>query len=163
MNCTARRKKQPALFEPRAGTCYSGGMDRAALAALAGISDDAFDAAPFGGIVVDATGMIERYNAGESSISNLSAERVIGKNFFHHVAPCTGVRAFEGRFLDFIASVDTISEGFTYYFPFSHGAFDVFVSFVKLTASDSVLIVVERTSGPHLPDAASTFSPLITR
>lgn len=138
-------------------------MDRVALAALVAISDEAFDAAPFGGIIVDHTGSIERYNASESSISNLPPERVIGKNFFHHVAPCTGVRNFEGRFRDFVASADVTSAGFTYYFPFSHGAFDVVVSFVKRTGTDTVLIVIERQAGPHVPDAENMYTPLVTR
>jgi hypothetical protein len=44
---------------------------------------------------------------------------VIGKSFFHHVAPCTAVAAFEGRFLEFLALDDLVSESFAYFFPFA--------------------------------------------
>jgi photoactive yellow protein len=138
-------------------------MDRAALVALSGLSFDDFDGASFGGIIVDRTGLIERYNPCESDLSHLSTERVIGKNFFKHVAPCTGVRAFEGRFQDFVASADITSEGFRYFFPFSHGDSDVYVSFVKLHNVESVLIIVERVDNSRVASIKDFYSPISPR
>jgi photoactive yellow protein len=134
-----------------------------ALLALSEISYDEFEAAPFGGIIVDHNGEIERYNHWESELSHLPPERVTGKNFFTHVAPCTAVRAFEGRFQDFIASNDIASEGFTYFFPFSHGDCDVYVSFVKLAKVDLTLIVVERVDNARVASIKDFYSPISPR
>lgn len=125
-------------------------MEFNALLALADASASEFATAAYGGIVVDRTGLVQRYNASESAISHLSPERVIGKNFFHHVAPCTAVQAFEGRFHEFIASNEIANAGFNYFFPFSHGDCDVYVSFVKLNGSASILIVIERVEAAAL-------------
>jgi photoactive yellow protein len=124
-------------------------MELTALLALTHLSASEFETASYGGIVVDRTGLVQRYNASETAISQLAPERVIGKNFFHHVAPCTAVRAFEGRFQDFIASDEIATAGLNYFFPFSHGDCDVYVSFVKLHGSYSILIVIERIEAAH--------------
>jgi len=54
------------------------------------------DALPFGVIVVDRAGIILEYNAYESELAGLTRARVLGRNFFHDVAPCTALRDFEG-------------------------------------------------------------------
>ncbi len=69
-----------------------------------GMSEDELDALPFGAIVIDVEGTIRRYNAFEAQISQLDPKRVIGRNFFRDIAPCTAVLAFEGRMKEFIAS-----------------------------------------------------------
>jgi photoactive yellow protein len=137
-------------------------MDRAALEALAHISVADLETAPFGGVVVTRDGTIQQYNVYESSLAHLEPDRVVGKNFFHHVAPCTAVAAFEGRFLEFLELDDVVSETFAYFFPFEHEEVHVLVTFVKRAAGDTVLIVVERvdpeTSAP-LEDIYSAIVP----
>lgn len=47
------------------------------------------DALPYGVIAMSLDGTVEAYNLAESKLAGLSPERVIGKNFFSNVAPCT--------------------------------------------------------------------------
>lgn len=67
---------------------------------LDGLSLAQLDQLPFGVIRVDAAGRIDVYNAAESRLSGRNPARVIGRNFFTDVAPCTHLPAFHGRFLE---------------------------------------------------------------
>ena len=137
-------------------------MDQQQLLALASISDADFDVAPFGCVMVDKSGTIERYNRYESELAHLSPDRAVGRNFFHDVAPCTARRAFEGRFLEFVALGDVVSDSFAYFFPFAHGDANVLVTFVKLAARSSFLIVVQRVDeeiADPLKDIYSVIDP----
>jgi photoactive yellow protein len=102
------------------------------------------DALPFGAVVVDYTGAIVAYNDYESRMSRQAAAGVIGKNFFHDVAPCTAVKGFEGRMQAFVKSTEIVSETFDYFFPFVHGPVDVTITFVRMTGKKEILIAVER-------------------
>jgi len=102
------------------------------------------DELPFGAIVVDETGTIEQYNEYETKLSRLEREKVIGKNFFREVAPCTAVQAFEGRMRAFLRTKDRVSESFEYFFPFLHGAATVEITFLRLPKGGRILIAVER-------------------
>ena len=137
-------------------------MDHATLLALAHISEADFETAPFGGIIVDGVGVIEGYNRAESELAHLDAARVIGLNFFRTVAPCTGVSAFEGRFLEFVELGETLSDSFAYYFPFAHGDANVLVSFVKRDVPNSYLIVVERVDEEVIAPLKDIYSPILT-
>jgi photoactive yellow protein len=138
-------------------------LDVATLAGLARASVADLESAPFGAIIVDREGTIERYNAYEAELAQLAPERVIGKNFFHHVAPCTAVAAFEGRFLEFLELDEPVSEGFAYFFPFAHGDASVLVTFVKRENADSVLIVIERVDRAAIAPIADIYSPIVPR
>jgi photoactive yellow protein len=119
-------------------------MTKEQLLRAAGLAPDEIEMLPFGAIVVDAEGTILRYNAFESQLSRLDPERVIGKNFFRDVAPCTAVRAFEGRMREFLESDERVSVTFDYRFSFKHGVEDVAITFMKMTAEDTMMIAVER-------------------
>lgn len=67
---------------------------------LDSLSSEQLDALPFGVIQIDGAGVITRYNATEARFSGRNATRVIGRDFFREVAPCTHLPAFHGRFLD---------------------------------------------------------------
>jgi photoactive yellow protein len=138
-------------------------MEHAALLELARMAEAELESAPFGGIIVDRTGTIERYNTYESTLAKLAPERVIGKNFFRKVAPCTAVSAFEGRFLEFLELDDIVSDSFAYYFPFDHGDVNVLVSFVKRENADSVLIVIERVDKAVAAPLQDIYSPILPR
>lgn len=69
---------------------------------LAQMTREQLDALPYGVIELTADGTILSYNAGEAELSGRKPEKVIGKNFFTEVAPCTDVREFHGRFVDLI-------------------------------------------------------------
>lgn len=67
-----------------------------------GLDEDALNHLPFGAIKVDREGRIAFYNEGEARISGRRPEGVIGRRFFHEVAPCTNMPGFYGRFLDVV-------------------------------------------------------------
>ena len=125
-------------------------LDERGLRRLGGLPAIDLEELPFGAIVIDLDGTILSYNRYEANLSHLDATRLIGKNFFRDVAPCTGVQAFQGRMRTFAASTDVVSTSFNYFFPFAHGQVDVEVRFVKGT-DDTILVVIER-----FPDAATS-------
>jgi two-component system, chemotaxis family, sensor kinase Cph1 len=76
------------------------GADRAT--GLSGMTRGELDALPYGAIKLDAGGRILSYNAAESLLTGRDPERVMGRNFFTEVAPCTQVREFYGRFAELV-------------------------------------------------------------
>lgn len=110
----------------------------------ANASDESLSLLPFGAIVIGVDGTILSYNDYEERLSHLERKRVLGKNFFREVAPCTGVREFEGRMRAFLLTKESGSETFEYHFPFAHGDVDVAVTFVRMPDAETVLIAVER-------------------
>ena len=136
-------------------------MEPAELADLAHLPDSDIELAPIGGICVDETGTIALYNAYESAMARLPAASVIGKNFFRDVAPCTSVAAFEGRFLEFVASGEAVSDRFAYFFPFTHGGANVLVAFVKRDVAESYMIVVERVTKSIIAPLEDVYSPIV--
>jgi DNA processing protein len=103
------------------------------------------DDLPFGVIVVDRKGTILEYNRYESELTGFKRERVIGRNFFHDVAPCTALKEFEGRFEEFLSSHETSIEPFEFVFKFSKGEQRVSIVFVRLNFdSERATICVAR-------------------
>jgi photoactive yellow protein len=98
---------------------------------LASMSREEVDDLPYGFVVLDEAGTVLLYNRYESSLSRLSPEGVIGKNWFKEIAPCTRVEAFYGRFRALVESPEKQQEGFRFRFYFMHGAQDVAVQLVK--------------------------------
>jgi photoactive yellow protein len=115
-----------------------------ALWRLVDVPFEQLDNLPFGAIVVDLAGDIVAYNQYEARLARKDREAVIGKNFFHDVAPCTAVQAFEGRLQTFARSKHRVSERFNYFFPFAHGPIEVTITFLKLRGKGQILIAVER-------------------
>lgn len=56
---------------------------------LENASLEELDQLNFGVVKVDNEGNVQIYNKYESEMAALDKEEVIGKNFFHQVAPCT--------------------------------------------------------------------------
>ncbi len=108
------------------------------------LSETEIDALPFGLIAVDHDGNIEQYNSYESRLARLSKERVIGRNFFRDVAPCTAVQAFMGRFQRFVKEPGDGAESFDYMFPFSFGQQHVNITFLRSTRTNQIKILVTR-------------------
>jgi photoactive yellow protein len=117
---------------------------------LAELSPEEVDVLPFGAIRIDREGTIRTYNQYEARLSRLDAGRVVGKNFFRDIAPCTAVKAFEGRMHEFIASNDEVSTTFDYFFSFAHDGTNVTITFVKLPY-DEIMIAVERLEPAATP------------
>lgn len=87
------------------------------------LSNEQLDGLPYGVIQLDARGRVVGYNDTESRMVGLPKERVIGRNFFQEVAPCTRVQEFEGRFRDLAEGRSRkVFEQFEFVFNFRKGA-----------------------------------------
>jgi photoactive yellow protein len=77
------------------------GFDDAGLPAwLDGAAPDALDALPFGTVGLDADCAVQAYNATEARLAGLSGDRVLGRHFFHDVAPCMNNHLVAERLAD---------------------------------------------------------------
>ena len=70
------------------------------LEVLEGASFQDIDKLAFGLVIMDRAGDVVFYNADEAARAGLSADRVIGRNFFESVGPCTNNYLVAQRFLD---------------------------------------------------------------
>ncbi len=120
-------------------------MEKERLWRLADLAPDQLDELPLGAVVIDRNGTISAYNSYEAEMARLDAKRVIGRNFFRDIAPCTAVKEFEGRMRDFMRSKEHVSESFDYFFPFAHAPVDVTITFLKMPDRKSILIAIERS------------------
>ncbi len=71
------------------------------------------DDLPFGVIVMDRLGNVVGYNAHESRQAGIAADRVLGRNFFESVGPCTNNYLVAQRYLDELDLDDVIDYVFT--------------------------------------------------
>lgn len=101
------------------------------------------DRLPFGAILVDRTGRILKYNAGETAIGGRTAAEVMGKNFFNDVAPCTKGHQFQGRFQQGVAhgSVNTM---FEYAFDYKMAPAKVRVHMKSAAVDEGIWIFIKR-------------------
>jgi photoactive yellow protein len=95
---------------------------------------------PYGVIELDPSGSVLIYNKAEETLSGKDSASVIGKNFFREVAPCTSVKNFEGRFIDFLSS-EAESETFKFTFLFPKRTTKVSIAFVKTKRSSAFVLV----------------------
>jgi photoactive yellow protein len=75
---------------------------------------DRIDEIGFGLIVMNRSGEVIGYNAFESERSGLLAGRVMGRNFFEDIGPCTNNYLIAQRFVD----CDELDEQLDYVFTF---------------------------------------------
>lgn len=98
-------------------------MDAAGLdfGTVSRLSPNELDQLPYGLICIDAQGRVVHYNDAESRLARLPKERVIGRNFFTDVAPCTRVREFEGEFQALVKDPSSVRvRSFDFIFRFRH-------------------------------------------
>jgi photoactive yellow protein len=100
------------------------------------------DGLPFGFITVDPDGVILAFNAFETSYSGLTAPEVVGRSFFHDVAPCTSVKDFEGRFRRMVEADKADIARFRYVFRFRGGERLVQVSMTYVPSEQRGIIIV---------------------
>jgi photoactive yellow protein len=118
---------------------------------LSHLSRDLLDALPFGAIQLSGDGTIIAYNRGESALSGLAPDTVIGKNFFRDVAPCTSVKEFGGQFEALRAEGENGRAKMRFLFKFARGAKLVEIVMVYRAATDtSTLLVNLALSEPKL-------------
>jgi photoactive yellow protein len=91
------------------------------------MSEQELDGLPFGAIRLDKDGKILSFNMTESKLTGRDPKRVIGRNFFKEVAPCTNVQEFAGRFREGVAR-EELHIIFPYKFDFQMAPRDVTVT-----------------------------------
>lgn len=97
----------------------------------------------FGVICLDERGTILRYNLAEARLARLDRSKVVGRNFFRRVAPCTANAEFEGRFRAFITSAEP-RQTFTFVFDFKFGAQEVMVELVRPATPGRFYLCINR-------------------
>jgi photoactive yellow protein len=100
------------------------------------------DRLPLGFITVDRDGIILGFNAMETTYSGLAASDVVGRSFFHDVAPCTSVKEFEGRFREMVETESAGVARFRYVFRFQGGSRLVQISMTYVPAEQRGIIIV---------------------
>ncbi len=109
-------------------------------------SSEELDRYPVGVITLDRQGIVLHYNRAESALSRLSPVEVVGRRFFGDVAPCTAVREFEGRFLDFAVGTTTAIERFDFSFRFAWGSQDVEITLMRRVGRSEIHVMVQTDS-----------------
>lgn len=110
------------------------------------MSEQEIDGLPFGAIRLDREGKILSYNMTESKLTGRDPKRVVGKNFFTQVAPCTNVQAFAGRFREGVAKGE-MHIIFPYRFDFEMAPRDVTVTLFYSKQTDTAWVFVREGSG----------------
>ncbi len=103
------------------------------------------DLLPFGAIQLDTNGRIKNYNMYESKLSHLPRSAVIGKDFFHEVAPCADVKEFHGRFQEGVEK-GFLHAKFNYHFAFKQNPQDVSIMLFYSDLTKSVWVFVQPRS-----------------
>ena len=99
------------------------------------------DRLPFGAIKLDKDGTILSYNLAEAALTGRDPRRVVGRNFFEDVAPCTNVKEFAGRFREGIAKRE-LHAVFPYRFDFQMAPRDVTVTLFYSQTTDTAWVFV---------------------
>jgi photoactive yellow protein len=110
---------------------------------LAQLSAEEADALPYGLIVLDAHGVVAGYNAAESRLSGLPRSRVIGRDFFRHVAPCTRVRGLGGLYGRMVETGEPESAQLDFVFRFPGGECPVFIVMAYVAAIGRGLLLID--------------------
>ena len=101
------------------------------------------DALGFGAIQLDFDGKILQYNAYESQLAKMSPDKVVGRNFFREVAPCTNVQEFYGQFKQGV-QLKNLDVKFRYRFVFKNQPpRNVLISMRYSTSSSTTWIFVQ--------------------
>ena len=108
------------------------------------VDEEQLDQLPYGLVVIDRTGRVLFYNETEARLTGFSRARVIGRNFFREVAPCTAVQGFEGIFRDFVAGKRGRSVFFDFAFHFSSGTQNVTIALSSGRRAGQVNVMMMR-------------------
>jgi len=108
------------------------------------LTEDDFNALPFGAIKLDREGRILKYNLYESKLAQRDPKEVIGQNFFTEVAPCTNVQEFAGRYRQGMAE-GKLNTTFPYRFLFPKRAINVEITLVLNPDGESAWVFVKES------------------
>lgn len=114
---------------------------------LSQMAPDEIDRLPFGVIKVDRKGKILVYNAAEGMISGRDPSRVVGRNFFREIAPCTNRAEFLGRFVEGLKT-GKLDAQFKYLFDFRMRPTMVSVHLRSSYDDENVWIVIQAENLP---------------
>ncbi|MBC7974836.1 MAG: PAS domain-containing protein, partial [Myxococcales bacterium] len=123
-----------------APTTFDDGFD---VFALDSYDDARLDDLRFGVICLDDRGTVLRYNLAEARLARLDRSKVIGRDFFRRIAPCTATQDFEGRFRSFIAGREP-RISFPYVFDFKFGAQEVSIELVRPLSPGRYYLCINR-------------------
>jgi photoactive yellow protein len=98
------------------------------------------DALPFGVVGMTTDGTVERYNVAEGHLSGLTPARVLGRNFFTSVAPCTNNFMVAHRF-EAEPELDAVID---YVFTFRIAPLKVRLRLLKRSGGLLMYLVVEK-------------------
>jgi photoactive yellow protein len=109
------------------------------------MTETELDALPFGAIRLDKDGKVLTYNMTESKLTGRDPKRVIGRNFFTEVAPCTNVQTFAGRFHEGVRKGE-MHVIFPYRFDFKMAPRDVTVTLFYSKQTESAWVFVREAN-----------------
>ena len=110
------------------------------------LSESELDQLPHGAIQLAIDGTVLKFNAYESKLANLERKKVVGRNFFKDVAPCTDVQEFYGRFREGVAAKN-LHVNFRYRFAFRQNPREVTVTLFYSGITDTVWVFVKPLDG----------------
>ncbi len=116
------------------------------LAKVNSVSEAELDSLPYGVIQLDAIGTVLHYNAFEAGLSGLTKQKVVGKNFFKEIAPCTDLQQFHGRFQEGVAASE-LHCTFRFHFAFKERPCDVTVTLFYNDRDKTVWVLVQPFEG----------------
>lgn len=98
---------------------------------------------PFGAVLLDRNGVIQKYNQSEGLMMGRDPGQVIGKNFFDDIAPCAKGKRFHGEFLKFHQSgqVNTL---FDYEFEYKSSPIKVRIHIKSAADGQSCWLFIKR-------------------
>lgn len=118
-------------------------MENVTAADLSRMTEEELNALPFGAIRLSHYGTVLRYNATEGRLTGRTPERVLGRDFFLDVAPCTDVQEFRGRFVELAKESEiSIFQEFSFEFPFEP-PLRVNITLLRDRGDKSIWVLVE--------------------
>lgn len=119
------------------------------------LSPSELDELPLGVIQVDGHGDIHLYNAAESRLSGRCGDRILGRNLFTEIAPCTNIPGFAGRFRDGVAA-GALDVSFEFVFAFRMAPVSVGIRMWRAAGPDRYWITVRKIAdvAPNRPAEA---------
>ena len=109
------------------------------------LAESQLDVLPFGTIQLDPQGTILSFNRTEEKLTGRDRARVLGRNFFTDVAPCTNVKEFAGRFREGVARGE-LHVSFPYRFDFQMAPRDVTVTLFYSQTTGTAWVFVKDVS-----------------
>lgn len=116
-------------------------IGRADIERIERFGEPELDQLPFGAIRLDKDGTILRFNQAEVDLSGRKKEKVVGRNFFTDVAPCTNVQEFAGKFREGV-SRGALHVVFPYVFDYEMEPRQVWVTLFFSNETDTAWVFV---------------------